>query len=297
MPGKGQRNGSNGRKKMKKYLLIFAVILLITTMACSFSVDVPKVKTEETKLIELNEAVPVDQESGKLSISMGGGKLMVNPGAESWVTGTIEYNVPIWSPEISRTEESLEISQETEGNFNLPSEKVKNDWNINIGTFPTDLVIKAGAYQGQLQLGGIPLTSVNVTDGASQADIIFDKANPSVMSTLTYKTGASQINLVGLGFANAEMLSFDGGAGSYTFDFSGPLQRDMDVSINYGLGDVKIIIPKGVPAIVTVEGGLNNVELFGTWNIQGNDYELAGSGPKLTFVVKMGLGNLQLISR
>jgi hypothetical protein len=283
--------------KMKKYLLIFASILLITSIACSFSVDVPKVKTGDTKLMEISEAIPADQEAGKLSIFMGGGTLAINPGENDWVTGTVEYNVPIWSPEITRQGKSLEISQETKDNLSFPSEKVKNDWQINIGKFPTDLVIKAGAYQGQLQLGGIPLTSLEINDGASQADVVFDKENPVVMSTLIYKTGASQINLEGLGFANAESINFDGGAGSYTFDFSGQLQRDLDVNINYGLGDVKIIVPKGVPAVVTVEGGLNNVELFGTWNIQGNDYELAGTGPKITFVVKMGLGNLQLISR
>jgi len=282
---------------MKKFLIIFASILLITSIACSFSVDVPKVKTGDTKLMEIQEAIPADQETGELSIFMGGGTLSINPGENDWVSGTVEYNVPIWSPEITRLGKSLEISQETKDNLSLPSEKVKNDWKINIGAFPTDLIIKAGAYQGQLQLGGIPLTSLNITDGASQADVVFDKANPVVMSTLTYKTGASQINLEGLGFANVESINFDGGAGSYTFDFAGQMQRDLDVKVNYGLGDVKIIIPKGVPALVTVEGGLNNVELFGTWNIQGNDYELTGNGPKITILVKMGLGNLQLISR
>jgi len=282
---------------MKKALILFACIVLITTIACTFSVNVPKVKTGVDKLLEINEAVPTDQETGHLSVLMGGGTLEINPGADSWVAGTVDYNVPLWSPEVKRVGSSLEISQETNDNLKLPSEKVKNDWKLNIGNYPTALTIKAGAYQGQLNLGGIPLTSLEITDGASQADLIFDKENPEVMTNLTYKTGASQINLEGLGFANADEINFDGGAGSYTFDFSGALQRDLKVNINYGLGDVKIIIPQGVAAKVTVEGGLNNVELFGTWNIQGNDYELAGSGPKITFLVKMGLGNLQLISR
>ena len=65
---------------MKKYLLIFASILLITSIACSFSVDVPKVKTGDTKLMEISEAIPTDQENGKLSIFMGGGTLAINPG-------------------------------------------------------------------------------------------------------------------------------------------------------------------------------------------------------------------------
>jgi hypothetical protein len=282
---------------MKKPLIIFACIVLVTTLACSFSVDLPKARTGVDSVLEINEAVPTSVESGKLTVSMGAGSLEINPGEEAWVSGTIEYNVPLWSPKVTREDSKLEISQTTEDNFTVPAKKVKNDWKLNIGNYPTALLIKAGAYEGKLQLGGIPLTSLEVNDGASHVDVIFDKANPQVMTNLTYKTGASDISLEGLGYANAEEINFDGGAGSYTLDFSGDLQRDLDVNINYGLGDVKIIIPTGVAAKVTVEGGLNNVELFGTWNVQGNDYELSGSGPQITIVIKMGLGNLQLISR
>ena len=49
-------------------------------------------------------------------------------------------------------------------------------------------------------------------------------------------------------------------------------------------------------ANVIVEGGLNNVELEGTWNVSGNEYSLNGNGPQLFIKVKMGLGNLQLVS-
>jgi hypothetical protein len=46
-----------------------------------------------------------------------------------------------------------------------------------------------------------------------------------------------------------------------------------------------------------VDGGLNNVELKGTWNVSGNEYNLFGTGPLLSFDVKMGIGNLQLFSQ
>ena len=166
-----------------------------------------------------------------------------------------------------------------------------------IGDVPTDLVVKAGAYKGNLDLSGIPITNLEISDGASQAEITFDQLNPSVMKSLIYKTGASQISLYGLANANFDEMQFDGGAGSYTLDYSGDLQHDTDISVNFGLGDVKIIIPKGVPAQVIVDGGLNNVELTGTWSIDGSVYNVNGNGPKLYFRVKMGLGNLQLISR
>jgi hypothetical protein len=282
---------------MRKTVLIVISILLLTSMACSVSVNVPRVETGSSEVLEINEDYPQDVETAELTVIMGGGTLNISAGGNQWVSGTIVTNVPIWQPEINRRSDSLEITQQTKNNFGLPDDKVDNDWNLQIGDFPTELIIKAGAYQGKLDLGGIPLTDLEISDGASQADITFDSLNPVVMQDLRYKTGASQINIEGLGNANFEEMSFEGGAGSYTLDFSGDLQRDADIDINYGLGDVKIIFPKGTNARIQVEGGLNNVELQGSWNIDGDEYILKGNGPLLDFRIKMGIGNLQLIVR
>jgi hypothetical protein len=282
---------------MKKSVLIVISILLLTSIACSVSVDVPRVETGSMETLEITEDYPQNVETAELTVIMGGGTLNISAGGDQWVSGTIETNVPIWRPEIKRRSDSLEIIQQAQENFGLPNDKVDNDWNLQIGDFSTDLIIKAGAYQGKLNLGGIPLTNLEISDGASQADITFDSLNPAVMQDLRYKTGASQINIEGLGNANFEEMSFEGGAGSYTFDFSGDLQRDADIDINYGLGDVEIIFPRGTNARIQVEGGLNNVELQGSWNIDGDEYILNGSGPLLDFRIKMGIGNLQLIVR
>lgn len=282
---------------MKKEILVVLVVLLISSLACSWSVNLPQVETSDDISLQVAEDIPTASVDGQLTIVMGGGKLSINPGQQSWVSGKIDYNVPLWSPVINRNNANLEISQETKGNLGVPSDKINNDWQLMIGDYPTDLIIKAGAYQGVLNLGGIPLKSIDITDGASKSDIIFDQLNSEVMKSFSYKTGASQINVENLGNANLETFTFDGGAGSYTFDFSGDLQRAMDIRINYGLGDMKIIIPRGVPATITVDGGLNNVNFSGTWNVSDNVYHVTGSGPELTFNIKMGLGNLQLISR
>jgi hypothetical protein len=45
------------------------------------------------------------------------------------------------------------------------------------------------------------------------------------MSILSYKTGASDVSLKGLGNANVDQVSFDGGVGSYELDFTGDLVK------------------------------------------------------------------------
>jgi hypothetical protein len=285
------------KNKMKKSILILVTILLLTSMACTFSVDIPRVETGNTQSVNISENAPDNNATGFLSIIMGGGRLAIKGQGDQWVSGKVDYNVSFWQPEVNRSGPNLKITQDTKENIGLPNNKIVNDWDLAIGNVSTDLEIKAGAYKGNLDFSGIPLTNLQITDGASQAEITFDQLNPEVMKSLIYKTGASQISLYGLANANFNEMQFDGGAGAYTLDFSGELQHDTDVSVNFGLGDVKIIIPKGVPAQVIVDGGLNNVDLTGTWSIDGSVYEVNGTGPKLYFRVKMGLGNLQLISR
>lgn len=282
---------------MKKTIVIIFTVLVITTMACTFSVDIPRVETGSLQTVEISENAPENGATGFLSVIMGGGRLSISGHGDQWVSGKLDYNIPLWQPEINRRNADLEITQDTKGNIGLPNNKIINDWELMIGNVPTDLVVKAGAYKGNLDLSGIPITNLEINDGASQAEVTFDQLNPEIMKSLIYKTGASQISLYGLANANFDEMQFDGGAGSYTLDFSGDLQHDTDISVNFGLGDVKIIIPKGMPAQVIVDGGLNNVELTGTWSIDGSVYNVNGNGPKLYFRVKMGLGNLQLISR
>ena len=281
---------------MNKKIIFLLTIILVTSLACSFNVNIPRISTQDEKVFEISQAIPNDRESSSLEIAMGAGSLSITGGSSEWISGEVRYNVAIWNPEITTRTNGVKISQETKNQISVPDNKVINKWNIQLGDHPTNLEINAGAYQGDLDLSGIPLTKVRISDGASQGKIRFDSLNPVEMDSFRYTTGASQVDIYGLSNANARNLIFEAGPGSYTLDFSGDLQRDTDVEINYGLGDVKIIIPKGTPAYVTVDGGLNNVELRGTWNVSGNEYSLEGDGPQLLIRIKMGLGNLQLIT-
>lgn len=282
---------------MKKLLIMGFTVLILASLACSFSVNVPRIDTGDTETLQINENVPDGNEPGDITIEMGGGQLAIQGGAENWLSGSVSYNVPVWAPELIRRSNSVKVTQETKDKIGLPSDKIINKWELSLGNYPTNLLIMAGAYQGKLDLTGIPLTNLEVRDGASQAEIVFSDYNPVQMNDLIYKTGASQITLEGLGYANIDELSFEGGAGSYTINFDGALQQETRAYVNYGLGDVKIEIPPNTAARIVVEGGLNNVELQGSWNVDGNEYTNNGSGPLLDISVKMGLGNLQLISK
>lgn len=72
------------------------------------------------------------------------------------------------------------------------------------------------------------------------------------------------------------------------------MQRDASVMIDTGVSTVNIIVPEGVNARVTFDGGLSTVKAGGGWSQNGNDYTLSGSGPTITITVKMGMGTLNI---
>lgn len=161
-----------------------------------------------------------------------------------------------------------------------------------MGNTPLDLTVQAGAYEGNLELGGLALKSLTVRDGAANVDISFSEPNQIEMSMLRYETGASNVKLTGLANANFSTLTFSGGAGNYTLDFSGELQRDAVVTIEAGFGDLSLIIPEDVDAVVTVEGAALNINHSSGWTQNGQKYTQNGSGSTLTILVKMAAGNL-----
>ena len=194
-------------------------------------------------------------------------------------------------PEIVKDGSSIEIKQ---GDFKSlpPFKDMKNEWDLRLGDAPMDLVISAGAYDGTLELGGLSLKSLEVKDGASDVDLSFSELNPIEMSILRYATGASDVRLTGLANANFSTLTFSGGAGNYTLDFSGDLQQDAVVTVDSGFGNVSLIIPQGVSAKVTVESAAVNINHGSGWSQNGKDYSQEGEGSTLTIIVKMAAGNL-----
>jgi N-terminal domain of toast_rack, DUF2154 len=267
------------------------LVLALASLACGFSIDLP---AREKAGPEVKESITVadpKSDETRLSLTFGAGKLTVSPGAQNLVDGTVVYNVNELKPEIQKDGSSIEIKQ---GDFkSLPSfDNMKNEWDLKVSDTPLDLMIQAGAYEGNLELGGLALKSLTVKDGASHVDLSFLKPNQTEMSILRYETGASDVKLSGLANANFSTLTFSGGAGNYTLDFTGKLQRDATATVQSGLGNLTLIVPEATDAVVTVEGAAVNISSGSGWAQNGQKYTQKGSGPTLTILVKMAAGNL-----
>jgi hypothetical protein len=283
---------------MKTKILIPITILAIVSMACSVSFNLPRAPKGETVTFPVKETLPTDRQNLSVELQVGAAELQVSSGSTNLVEGEIRYNNPDWKPAIERTDGKVVVSQPKMNDMNyIPRSDSLNQWDLKIGSAPMDLEVKAGAYKGVIKLTDYALKNFTVNDGASESKVTFDNPNKSEMQKLVYKTGASKVDLIGLSNANFKEMSFDSGAGSYKLDFSGKLTRDAEVTIKSGVSNVEIVIPEGTNSQINLHGGLNNVELEGTWTSSGSEYSTSGSGPKITIDIDMGVGNIHLTSK
>ncbi len=284
---------------MKKHFLFALSLLVLTSLACTITIPwIPRVGAGQLQTFTFSEPAPAGASPATVRISMGAGTLQIQGGANALVDGKVEYNVNGWKPEITKTGSTIQIEQKTEDVTNIPTQNVHNDWNVQLGNgTPIALDINAGAYQGTLDLSGVPLSDLRIQDGASDATVEFKQPNPVQMDSLTYKTGFSSVKLLGLGYANFRQMTFSGGAGSYTLDFGGTLQQDANVKVSGGGANVDILVPQGMATEVNITSSLTNVNTSGQWVTNNNQYALQGSGPVLHMTIDVGVGNINLKSQ
>jgi len=280
---------------MKTKIISAVLVLALTSLACGFSFNVPKVSTPGPEVTEAITAAAPSSGTTRLKISFGAGELHLTPGAQDkLVDGVATYNIPELKPRVTTNGGDVHLQQGS-NNFSMPTlNNIKTIWDLKLGNLPMELSVEAGAYSGTMELGGLPLTALTVKDGAADVKLSFASPNPTEMSVLRYETGASTVTMSGLANANFNTMIFQAGAGDYSLDFSGSLKRDATLSMDCGLSSLTLHVPTGVHAIVTVESGLSDVNTSSGWVKDGNTYTQAGSGPTLTFIVKMGAGTLTL---
>ena len=279
-------------KKIFFTFLVFAFLL----SACG----VPIRSRAATPGPEITDQISIsnpDSETAFLTLEFGAGRLSLAPGTENkLVSGTATYNLADLKPLIVEKADTVRIHQ---GEYKMNSwpnlDGAKNEWDLRLGAMPLDLTLKAGAYEGIFDFGGLSLLNLTVRDGAADVEIDFSTPNLIRMNLLEYQTGASNVTLKNLANANFTNLSFDGGAGNYTFDFGGKLQREAAVSLQAGMSNITLIMPAGFAAQVTVNGGLSSVNVPSSWRQNGNTYSRAGEAPVLTVMIDLGAGNLQVL--
>jgi hypothetical protein len=210
----------------------------------------------ETRQIALGDAEQVEA-----TIRFGGGDLDIKVLDMKKLDDEIDapllqadfiYNVDSLQPEIDYEVQDgqgkLEIRHKLETtSLDRLTTELRNEWKLALcNCVPLSLNMDVGATSGQFELGGLPIERLDLTTGAADLKVSFDQPNPERLQSLHILSGAAKLELIKLGNANLDELTFDGGLGTYTFDLTGEWQQSAEVYVQAGASHFQLHVPKDI---------------------------------------------------
>jgi len=256
-----------------------------------------------TEAIEI--PMPTDTEMTRLEIAFSSGELEVNGSHEPFlVQGQARYNVDLLAPVVLTDTHYIRLQTEgTIGAATLINQSVINQWDVKLGGYPLDLVVKTDGAKATLNLGGLALQSVIIEQNLASATINFSETNRVLMNHFQLNGTAADVTLVNLANTQAETMGFNLGLGDYSLEFDGELKQDIDVIIQGGaggMGNIEIVMPATTHAIVTLDDKFDNLNSNAPWQQSAddeNEYIMAGSGPTIKIEIQRSSGNLTLTGK
>ena len=252
-----------------------------------------------SNITDINIAFP-DAAALQLRLAIGACRLRITPGdGPQWVMGMYEDASNLAPLRIVQEGGNVSISQEfswpeTLGKVTQPA---RLDLRLGKGA-PYTLLLEGGASEGEINLGGLPLRSLEIKYGAGKQEFDFSAPNPVVMDKLSVAAGAAGIEFEHLANANFVEMTLDGGAASFELNFGGALQRNATAKINAGMAAIQLEVPTTTATKVTTEAVLGGVEVGdGFMKREGafwNEAALAGKTPTLTISAKVVMGGIEI---
>ena len=283
-------------KTKKRYILLILLFLIFFVIAYESMADEIN---GENRVIPLGEVDLL-----KVTIKFGVGKLGLISGEEDVFEGNFQYDKSILKPniryEILGETGILSLSQSIKKELNL-SFPQKNIWNLKLPSgVPLQLYINTATYSGDIDLTNLLIENFYLNSGASQTNIVFNQPNLIDLKNINIKTGASSIKMLGLANANFDEMNFTGGAGSYTFDFSGNLTKKSKVNIDAGAAKIILKIPSAIGTKIIIKRfPAVKLDIRGFIKINNQTYispEYGKNIAELDIEIKGGLVDVEVIS-
>jgi hypothetical protein len=236
-------------------------------------------------------------------ISFGAGEIEVSSGAEKYAfEAKIEYNGTNFSHQLDYNVRGstgvLDLRIKSKKRRWFKSHWKKNWFDIRLNpTVPVDLDLNMGACKANIDLTGLKISQLDLSTGASEIDLYFDKPNEEVMRKMEIEAGVGELKAVNLGNANCRKIYFEGGIGDYDLDFSGEWQSDCAADIDLGLGDLTIKIPRSVGVkLIAEKTFLTSLNLNGFVHEDDTYYSEGYDEAKYRLILKVeaGLGSISI---
>lgn len=111
---------------------------------------------------------------------------------------------------------------------------------------PLDLEVALGGAAGNLDLGGLKVTSLRIETGMAGAEVTFSDPNRVQMERMNIDLGMGGLKLTDVGNANVGDIAIHGAMGGVLLDFGEAVSRDVKISADIALGGLEVAVPPEV---------------------------------------------------
>jgi predicted membrane protein len=173
-------------------------------------------------------------------------------------------------------------------------------WTLRFGdALPISFDIEQGVGKGEYDMSGLRVKDFTLNNGASDVLLMFNEPNPAVIENLSIESGVGKFSGLNLGNANFNRFHFQGGVGSSSLDFSGALNREVDVDVELALGTLSILVPQETGARVFYEEGwMSRIDYDRDFTKVGDtEYSSENYGTargRMNIRIEAGLGRVKL---
>lgn len=161
---------------------------------------------------------------------------------------------------------------------------------------PMALKLAFGAGEADVKLGGLALEELDISTGASETRVSFDRPNRAAARAVKLEAGAASLVVTGLANARTQRIDFEGGVGETTLDFGGEWTRDARATVKMGIGSVTLRLPRSLGVRIEKDSFLASFDSNGmvkrgnAWYSRG--YERAPR--KLDIHIEAALGSIEV---
>jgi len=119
---------------------------------------------------------------------------------------------------------------------------------------PVDLRLDLGAGRHAALLGGLQLVGLEVACGDGAVTLDFDEPTRGDLERFAIDAGTGALHLARLGNASPADFIVRGGGGPIAIDLRGAWRRDASLQIRVRLGDVLLLVPRGMAVDLSATG-------------------------------------------
>jgi hypothetical protein len=247
--------------------------ILATVSMVSMAALLPADATAQLRTVSMSRQLE-DEDEVRVQVQYGAGEFSVRSmDAGLLYRMSLEYDEDRYEPVAEYEDHTLRVGIESirNGFGRRNRDGGRLDLELARGV-PMDLDLEFGAVQADVDLGGLALTGLELSTGASESTIDVSEPSTTSMEVARFEVGAAEFDARRLGNLNAARIEVDAGVGSITLWLDGEWRQDARVGIDMGLGSLELRVPQGLGLELRKDSFLTSLDSEGLVK-RGNVYQ------------------------